>query len=60
MNILATVVPRDGRPTVVELGTGAVSTMISTVWRNLPPALAYICRRPTWGTTDAGPAFPAR
>lgn len=24
-----------------------------TVWRNLPPALAYICRHPTRGTADA-------
>jgi phospholipid N-methyltransferase len=24
--------------------------MTHTVWRNLPPALAYICRRPTQGT----------
>ncbi|MGH3900434.1 MAG: class I SAM-dependent methyltransferase [Pseudonocardiaceae bacterium] len=27
-----------------------------TVWCNLPPALAYLCRRPIRGATDAGPA----
>lgn len=52
--LLATVVPRDGRPTVVELGpgTGAVSTMIS---RRLPPG-GRRGQRPALVAVRCGPA----